>query len=180
MKHIMLDLETLGTRSNSVIAVIAAVYFDPETGETGKEFYRRINIQSCLDYGLEIDLKTLKWWFQQSFRARKEVFNQEDRIHIQPALRELYYFIKTTDDAILWGNSARFDLGILENAYYKIENGVPWKHWNERDVRTLSSFAPEIKENTIREGTHHNALDDCYHQIKYCSAIYQKIINPKS
>lgn len=175
MKHIMLDLETLGTRSNAVIAVIAAVFFDPETGETGDEFYRRINIKSCLDYGLEMDFETLKWWLVQSIEAQNEVFQHENRFYIFPALRDLSEFI--TDDAILWGNSARFDIGILENAYHTVGFSViPWEHWNERDVRTLVSFAPEIKKNAIREGTHHNALDDCYHQIKYCSEIYQLLI----
>lgn len=176
MKHIMLDLETLGTRSNSVIAVIAAVYWNPGTGETGKEIYRRIDIPSCLHEGLKLDLKTIEWWFQQCYEAKKEVFNQEDRYHIFPALRDLSEFVSLTEDAIVWGNSARFDCGLLEDAYRAVDLPVPWKYWNERDVRTLVSLAPEIKNDTIREGTYHNALDDCYHQIKYCSTIHQKIM----
>lgn len=174
MRHIMVDLETLGTRSNSVIAVIGAVYFDIETGETGREFYRQIEIDSCLDFGLKMDLETIEWWFQQSNEAQKEVFNTEDRDHIFPVLQDFSEFV--IEDVILWGNSARFDCGLLEDAYHAADLPVPWKYWNERDVRTLVSLAPEIKENTIREGTHHNALDDCYHQIKYCSTIHQKIM----
>jgi hypothetical protein len=30
--HVMLDIETLGTRSTSVIIQVAAVYFEPKTG----------------------------------------------------------------------------------------------------------------------------------------------------
>lgn len=178
MRHIMVDLETLGTRSNSVIAVIAAVYFDPETGATADDFYRRINIKSCLDRGLEMDIKTLEWWFLQSVEAQKEIFQPEDRLNIHQAILELSEFVELASDVILWGNSARFDLGILENVYQRFNYSIPWNYWNERDVRTLVSFAPEVKKNAIREGTHHNALDDCYHQIKYCSEIYQ-LLTPK-
>jgi len=36
MDNIMVDIETLGNKSNSVILSIAAVYFDLQTGKTGK------------------------------------------------------------------------------------------------------------------------------------------------
>lgn len=175
LHHIMLDLETLGTRSNAVIAVIAAVYFDPETGETGKEFYKRINIDSCEDIGLMIEAETAEWWLNQDAEAGKEIFSQENRISILQALVAFAGFLNIEEDVFIWGNSARFDCGLLENAYHALSLEIPWHHWNERDVRTLVSFAPEVKKNTIREGTHHNALDDCYHQIKYCSKIVRHL-----
>lgn len=173
MKNIMLDLETLGTRSNSVIAVIGAVYFDIETGETGEEFYKRIDIDSCREVKLKIERESLDWWLQQPDEASKEIFSLGRRVSVQRALKDFSEFVKP--DCFIWGNSSRFDCGILENAYHALSWEIPWEHWNERDVRTLVSLAPEIKENTIRKGTHHNALDDCYHQIKYCFKTYRHI-----
>lgn len=70
------------------------------------------------------------------------------------------------------GNSARFDLGLLENAYDKAMLSIPWKFYQERCVRTLVSFNPEIKNNLEFTGTAHNALADCYHQIKYCNLTW--------
>ena len=46
--HLMLDLETMGTKSNSAIISIGAVEFDILTGKTGREFYRNVSLQSCI------------------------------------------------------------------------------------------------------------------------------------
>jgi DNA polymerase III epsilon subunit-like protein len=64
--HLMLDLETLGNKSNSAILSIGAVEFDLETGETGREFYQRIDLQSCIDKGLIINGSTFYWWITQN------------------------------------------------------------------------------------------------------------------
>ncbi|MCV5360349.1 3'-5' exoribonuclease, partial [Escherichia coli] len=39
MKHLMIDLETMDNKPTSAIASIGAVFFDPETGEMGEQFY---------------------------------------------------------------------------------------------------------------------------------------------
>ena len=79
--------------------------------------------------------------------------------------------LENSNNIRIWGNSNRFDLGILEGWYKK---GIGskfepfWNTWLERDVRTLSSLKPNIKANMKFVGIKHNALDDCKHQIKYC------------
>ena len=45
--HIMVDLETMGRNSNAVICSIGAVEFDINTGQTGREFFAKVDIQSC-------------------------------------------------------------------------------------------------------------------------------------
>lgn len=168
----MIDIETLGTKSNSVIVSIGAVKFDLETGQTGDTYYVNIDLQSSLDAGLSIDAGTLMWWMKQSDDTRYRLIEDQAK-PLYNALSDLSIFID--EDSQVWGNSARFDLGLLQDAYNKIKRPIPWKFRNERCVRTLVSFAPEVKENTKFEGTAHDALDDCYHQIKYCSAIYNKL-----
>ena len=49
-------------------------------------------------------------------------------------------------DYEIWGNSPRFDLGILQDAYRALNMKIPWDFRKERDVRTLVSFIPEIKK----------------------------------
>ena len=53
--HVMLDLETMGRDSNAVICSIGVVEFDINTGETGREFFAKVDIQSCLDRGLTVN-----------------------------------------------------------------------------------------------------------------------------
>jgi len=175
-EHIMIDLETMGTFPGSAIISIGAVAFDLNTGEAGKEFYCSIDLESNLQIGLIVDPKTAKWWTLQSEEARY-VLIDPNRINIIKALKQLSKFLNINDLATLqvWGNSARFDLGILEAAYKAFELETPWQFYNERDVRTLVSFAPNFKYKTRFEGTAHNPIDDCKHQIKYCSAIWNKL-----
>lgn len=171
MKHVMIDIETLGNQNNSVITSLAAVEFDIESGKIGKEFHENIEIQSCIDIGLLVSGSTIKWWFEQSKEAQYQMFK-----NAKPLKTVLSNFSNWIDkDSIVWGNSCRFDCGILQNAYDKVGIKLPWKYQNERCVRTMLMFEPNIKETIKFEGTPHYALHDCYFQIKYCSAIYNKL-----
>ncbi len=172
-KHLMIDLETMGNRSGAVICAVGMVEFDIVTGETRREFYQKVSIQSCLDAGLKVDGSTIEWWLSQGEVARHELFGETHEL--SSVLNSLALFLTHFPDAEIWGNSARFDMGILEAAYHAIKLPIPWVHWNERDLRTLVSFNPEIKKSTIKTGIAHNAIDDCHHQIRYCSAIYNAI-----
>lgn len=174
----MVDLETWGTESMSAISSVGAVEFNLATGETGKEFYVNVDLQSCLDLGLKVNASTIMWWMRQEEDARKAMMNNP--IYITNALHEFSKFIESCGgkNCELWGNSNRFDLGILNDAYSKNFSPIPWDFRKERDVRTLVSFRPEIKDQTLVIGIAHNAVHDCYHQIKYCHAIWKNINSP--
>lgn len=178
LNNIMVDIETLGNGSGSVITSIAAVAFDIETGDLGREFYVEVDIQNSINNGLKIDGSTIKWWLKQSEDVRKLIYDQIKPLALSDALDNFYKFIhsaSTRDDAILWGNSARFDLGIISDAYKIMNKNIPWKYSNERCVRTLVSLNPKIKEEMKFIGVKHNPIDDCKHQIKYCSEIFKTI-----
>jgi len=176
-KHIMLDLETMGNRSNSVIVSIAAIPFNLETGEiSDHQFYERVDFQSCLDVGLNVQASTVLWWMKQNEAARKEICKPyATKIH--DVLENLKIFLGCYGSNFeIWGNGARFDMGLLQDAYHACGyNNLPWKFRNERDVRTLVSLAPHIKEQTINVGVGHHPIHDCLNQIQYCHKIYEKI-----
>ncbi len=176
-KHLMLDIETMGNGSFSSIVSIGAVEFDIYSGKTGKEFYVNIDLQSCLDSGLTVDGSTIMWWLQQNEQARQDISNSSV-LHIYEALGEFSAFFDK--DWEIWGNSARFDCGLLQNAYNKLSLPIPWNFRKERCLRTLVSFAPHIKENYKIIGTEHNALDDCKLQIGYCSEIWNLLNSNKN
>ncbi len=172
--HLMLDIETMGNESFSSIISMGALEFDINTGKTGKEFYVNVDLQSCLDYGLTVNASTIMWWMKQSEQARKD-FVEKTPLRIEAALLDFCQFCNK--EYQIWGNSARFDCGILQNAYNKLSIPIPWDFRKERCVRTLVSLNPEIKENFPSIGTAHNALSDCYYQVGYCSLIWQSFKN---
>lgn len=164
-EHVMLDIETLGTNPGELVLSIAAVPFDIETGETGQAFYERIDADSAMSIGLKMNFDTLKWWLStDNNELLKLLSGTRDVRDVLHDLNDFMYW----KDVQVWGNSARFDCGMLQDAYAKIGESVPWNFRNERCLRTLVSFAPEIREYTPFEGTRHDALDDCRYQIKYC------------
>ena len=186
MKHLMLDLETLGNKSYSVILSISAVAFDMKTGETFEEFHMDLDFADQLKKGAIVNADTILWWLTQSDDARKMVTDAK-RKSTNHVLRQFNTWLSYTfnkdayksdeislKEVISWGNSNSFDQGILENLYELFEIKNYLVHWNERDVRTLVSFSPEIKKNEIFDGVKHYGIDDCKHQIKYCSKIVNK------
>lgn len=161
--HVMIDIETLGSESNSAILSVGAVEFNILTGNTGKTFYQTISLDSCLKAGLTINANTIAWWMNNSTESQKALFENTNRLI--SVLDDLSQFI--TQEHQVWGNSARFDLGLLQNAYNKVDLPIPWDFRKERCLRTLVSFNPDIKENHTFNNVKHNALDDCFNQIEY-------------
>lgn len=178
MKHVMLDIETLGNKTNSVILSIGACYFDPSTGEIGKTLSVHVSAEDCVERGLNMDASTVLWWLDQESDAQSKITKgQIGALSLGEALATLSDFIDS--NAQVWGNGATFDNAIIKNAYEKTSKQAPWKFWNDRDVRTIVELGHQVGFNPKRdmpfEGVRHDALDDAKHQAKYVSAIWQKL-----
>lgn len=179
MNHVMLDIETLGNKTNSAILSIGACYFDPSNGDIGDTFSMHIKAESCTEYGLNLDASTVLWWLGQDKAAQDKIIEgQSNAEHLFDVLSGLCNFIKS--DSQVWGNGATFDNAIVKNAFDKCGITPPWKFWNDRDVRTIVELGYQIGFNPKRdmpfEGVRHDSLDDAIHQAKYVSAIWQKLI----
>ena len=182
--HVMLDIETLGTRPGSAVLSIGAVAFDMLTGKTGAEFMVSIDIKSNLDKGMLLNANTALWWMKQEDALKNWVKAEKFTLSVALDLLSDYFeHLETLDTEIfVWGNSNRFDMGILEAAYQAVDDHIPWKFRNERDVRTLAWLAPEIKEAHIKAAKEsnellHDPVVDAKLQIAYCVETYKKILS---
>lgn len=172
MKHIMLDLETLGTTADAVILSIGAVRFDLEKGLISDEgFYSSVSVTSNLEHDRRVSEDTLKWWFKQSPDAQKVFF--EPKEHLVDSLVHLHDWIgKTKGDPIVWSNGADFDLPMLSHAFVSVGMEVPWKFWNSKCFRTYKNL-PGAKDAKLPDmGVKHNALADAYSQAQTVCAIH--------
>lgn len=172
MKHIMLDLETMGTSNNAAIIAIGAVEFNTDT-VTDNEFYRVINLESSVRSGGVIDPDTVMWWMKQSDEARSALYKSES-VHIEYALNGFSRWVEEIGDekVCVWGNGANFDNVILRNAYENKGIYVPWKFYGDRCYRTIKNLYPDVQIN--RSGIHHNALDDAKTQAQHLIDICTK------
>jgi hypothetical protein len=174
MTHIMLDIETLGTKPGCAIASIGACVFSQQG--VGDTFYRIVNISAGANghpTWPSFDSKTISWWMQQSDEARS-IFNSTEARHIVEVLHDLCeWCCKHGEPGIyLWCHGAPFDAPIVEAAYDALWAGdnIPWKFWNIRDTRTLYDISG-VKPDRL-SGTHHNALDDAKAQAEAVIAGY--------
>ncbi len=175
MKHIMIDLETLGTRADSVILSLGAVKFDLTSGKVDDEgFYASISIDSNLDLGRRIQEDTLLWWFKQDIAAQS-VFH-EDKTALNQALEDFSDWVGS-DDYEVWSNGADFDIPMLAHAYAQIQMEAPWKFWASNCFRTYKKLpgAKAIAGTVPFAGVKHNALADAVHQAQVAQAIYAGI-----
>lgn len=177
---LMIDIETTGRTPGCAIIQIAAVPFNMNTGKISTNVFKMsINLKTQKERDFKLDINTINWWNKENSKLFKELSESENH-HIKVAVTFQNWFksLKDYKNIRVWGNSNRFDLGILEGWYQKgmrINTFQPfWNTWLERDVRTLAMLDPQIKANTKFEGTKHNAIDDCKHQIKYCRAVVRK------
>ncbi|HDR2471504.1 TPA: 3'-5' exoribonuclease [Enterobacter soli] len=181
--HLMVDVEGLGKKPDAPIVSIGAVFFDPATGNTGSEFYKVISLESSMAWGGVPDASTIIFWLKASSEARSELV-MDDAIPLDDALLQLNDFIAENaangpDFVQVWGNGATYDNVLLAESFDRTGIPCPWKFWNNRDVRTIVELGKAVGYTPRYEipfvGEPHKAISDAHHQVKYVSAIWQRL-----
>lgn len=181
--HLMVDMETMGNSPDAPIVSIGAVFFEPSTGNTGAEFYQVVSLESSMSFGMKPDASTIQWWLKQSSEARSAILVDE-AMGLLETLELLADFIAEnaangSHTVQLWGNGCSFDNVILRRAYALTDTPFAVPFWNDRDVRTMVELGKSVGINPRFdipfEGDMHNALSDARHQVKYVSAIWQRL-----
>jgi DNA polymerase III epsilon subunit-like protein len=177
MKHIMVDLETYGTRAGCGILSIGAVFFDwNKPAWQGPTFYTAVNRESCKAAGLVEQADTLKWWEDQGSKARVVWQEIETAPPLAAALslfNDWAHANKKDSISGLWGNGADFDNPILSAAHHATGVKQPWGPFQGRCYRTLKALRPDVK--LVRQGTHHNALDDALSQAEHAVRLLKAL-----
>lgn len=173
MSGIMIDLETLGSGPEALIATLAAVPFDPALPGDGVPMelarYWRVHLSES---GGQMDASTVRWWLGRSKEAREEITTEADRVPLSVALSELHgLFVRTQPDQArrqCWGCGASFDCVVLRQAYKRDDGEAPWPYWGDRCYRTLRAMWPGMQP--APEVPHH-ALHDAAAQARHAVTI---------
>lgn len=177
MKHIMLDLETMGSGPDAAIIAIGAVLIDITAPEWSKiqKFYTTVNLESSVADGGTIDPGTVIWWLKQSKEAQEAVVESEGQLPIRDAINEFTRWCGGMADQLttcVWGNGASFDNVILSRAILRSGGIVPWKFRNDRCYRTLKNLYPDVP--FVHDDVRYNALDDALAQTNHLLEICSK------
>ncbi len=170
MTDLMLDFETLGNGTNKCICQIGLVYFNSLTGELGESLKLNIDAASHEKYGGRLDAQTVYWWLEQSDAARHSLL--KDKKDILEAMTQVNEFISKAKR--VWSH-ATFDFVTLMETFKQLGIKPSVSYKSGLDIRTLVYLAGTSVSTTIREGVHHDALEDCKHQVKYCVEALNKV-----
>lgn len=159
----MVDIETLDTEKTGVILSIAAVAFDPWTGE--HETVLNVNLDAGVQtaYGRTVSKDTVMWWFKQDVTARRRAFASDEVADLQWVLAEVMRLVNQYDH--VWANDPDFDCEFIRNLLNEATNtSMRWPFWKHRSVRTVRAmFAPVDGVSDTQAG--HDPEQDCILQI---------------
>jgi len=186
---IMVDLETMGTESDTQVISIGAVRFRLDTVDDvtsimdeGRSFYARLDLEGQRDKGRTVSASTEEWWKNQSDEARA-VF-EETPEDTKLALKRFLKFCK--GGKRIWGNGNMFDNTIVRSLCRDYGLKYPVDYWNDLDVRTLTrlwnllrNMVSKGKRPTINLGEEHNALDDARRQVLQCQLMFNELKGSK-
>ena len=177
LRHVMTDLETLGTVPGCVGFSIGAVLMDFETGQLGEEFYTEICVEDSKNAFLIEDADTRKWWDEKPEDARAALIKAESGTapKLAPAMMAFNDYLLGLGgmrSIRLYGNGADFDNPILR-VMWDAAGVLPFYSkagfFGGRCYRSLKSLEEIFGEAMAfekldRQGTYHNALDDAKSQ----------------
>lgn len=168
--HLMFDLETIGTRSDSIPHQIGAVIFNDEF-EAVETFLIEPSIAGAAALGLTADAETIGWW---NSRDNGGVI-QENPVPFKMALTLFRAFLDQfrLSDPIqtFWAWGSDFDRPILTNAFLAAGLEAPWPYYLTRDARTVHALAfPDYRP--AKGEIQHDALQDCHEQVHRLAAAF--------
>ena len=183
---IMVDIETLGTKTGATIFQIAAASFDITTGEV-KDTVNLTGDIAKYDT-LAVDGSTLKWWLDTDADLLKTLLSGgtlTEKELLTSLLSWMYAQAPDNKDVYLWGNGILFDNVKISDLCAKHDVSYPIFYRNDRDVRTileLASLKSGLTEKELRASVQaenerkHDAFDDVMFQIRLVQKCYEIVM----
>lgn len=164
--HVMIDLETLGTKVATNALSLGICLFDKSGIYRSEEYFFQY------DPRRQVSFDTLMWWAKQpGFSTLLEMSKTKGKPHGQ-ICNEIKEILPAKH--YIWSNGANFDVPILESMFNQNNIPIPWPYWDVRCYRTLKATFPQI-ENGLINKSKHDALCDAEFQanavIKYLKEL---------
>lgn len=172
---VMLDLETLSTRTTATVIQIGAVAFEPIS--RGKIYQSQAFNRFVLPQdGFAVDASTLAFWLQQQGAKYMGVSLESQGIPLATALDEFRIWPSVFGDADrdftwadfgnVWCTAPILDFAALQHAYEVHGVDAPWTHRQLTCGRTLFHIVGEKPSIDWTGAKAHDALDDAIGQAQ--------------
>lgn len=157
-KHVMVDIETMGTDLESIILQVSFEVFAFFSDSRGAAITMYPCLQEQVSSGRSSDSDTIGWWIKKNPELFTYLITKSSKApHFSGVECVSDYFSKLNDKGyVMWARSPEFDIQMLENL-----TGVKYNYRNKMDVRTIEKLFGGRPEAS------HDAELDCRHQIEY-------------
>lgn len=175
----MVDIETLSTRSNAFMLQVGCCVINLRSGDfiTSPESWTVVDARK----DAHVDTSTARFWMEQDQLVRASVLSAQtfSAEHVAKMLSNHYgqmagYGGGKPQWGGVWALGGQFDFPILRNFLEGHGQKCPWHFREERDLRTLASvFDPDKRLRPIENALKHAAAEDVKWQSYYLLNIKQ-------
>lgn len=152
-KYIQLILiETLSFLPTAGIIQISACRFSIQNNLIESNFQVNIKPQESKYYNLDINQDVVNFWLTQPFEIKALLLQDTEKLPV--ALNNLSNWIDNSEKLIYYPT---FAIPALINAFSKVNQEVPWKHYNILDLQTIFT----LSSTKIEKVEPRNSLKQC-------------------
>ena len=166
MTDVMVDIETTGTNPDrTAILQIGAVKFNAHTREVSPDFFNRsLTIPGHRSW----DTETMNWWTQQKAGVLSEIMNAaEPHRDVINSFAEWAY---PMHHLRFWAKPTTFDFMFISSYFKDMDIVNPFSYRTAVDMNSFlaGKYFPEEAPHiqVTHTGDAHNALQDCFWQLK--------------
>jgi len=177
---VMIDIETSGLQPDrNAILQVGAVKFNLETREIDSDFFDEALTFAPFRHW---DKGTMDWWAKQPPQVLKDITMRAKPY--REVMQQLQQWIVKTPNLRFWSKPTHFDFMFLSSYFSDCDLVNPLNYRTAKDMNTFISglYYPEpVCQVTEKEVSHdavaHNALNDCFYQLKLLFAHMDKTGN---
>lgn len=173
MKHLMIDLETLGLQIEHATIQIGALSFmvDQSQADCYRELSNvtiNIDTTSLLLSGYDIDPKTVKeFWRKQSSEVKATLFDPRPVPFFHAMMKFAEFVQQNGPFDRVWSHGASFDIPRLNEMLARASLARLWDYRSERCTRTAFSLAEgQCFKRLPKPTMAHSALHDARWQAR--------------
>lgn len=199
---LILDIETLSTRSNAVITELALTMVNLSTGEIDFCIDQNFNTVEQIDQGFHFDQGTEQWAIDNLpetvylDRVTKCNAIQNNKDTLEKLIERVDLALKKylNDGFNVYCKGGNFDYPILTNFcnhYLNTPNAFPWSFRQELCIRLFESMFydkqelkvmhNEVKDHVSeilgREAIPHTAIDDTLMEAEFFHRVYTRLVD---
>lgn len=197
LTHLMIDLETTGVATGSVVLSLACVDFTFEDHLSVEDYLNRsifikFNVEEQIKkYKRTSSAVTLQWWKDQSNESKLISFipNNNLDVTLEVGLKKFNSFLHFTNydqkNSYVWSRGSHFDIPKVESLYENLQSfgstvSLPFNTFRVRDTRTYIDLLTgsttayyDLMEKPDFNFVKHNPVHDCILEIKKMQEIYK-------